>query len=339
MIKNYLVMILIPLLTSAFATGCTKTPEEKLLAANRIMLNQVASDVAVEIEPNSEKIFEGDIENVVVCGRATIRQPKNSTNILVQRFTIKSNKSITQGLARFEANNDYEFQELWTKNCPGYNFGLLPNQTHVATMQEWKSAFSGTFLEEHVNDTNDGFVDFTAKFPKEKSKKLSAFLFGRKNLQESEWFFRGMDSSGHYLGTSLYQAIGIEKGEMPNVLFNPYYIGSGAGIKMNKVAVLADGDELLQHDFQSKLTRRDRFVMDVVEQAVFSLSEKDIMALRKIENSKNVSIVLYGDNENIKLPVRNVENFRNELKMTLAAYDDISNALRNHLPQKKKKEI
>lgn len=335
MLGNSLRDMLILLLFSAISTGCTKTPEEKLAAANGIMLKQVASDVAIEIEPSSEKIFEENAENVIICGRATIRQPKNSANTLIQRFTITTNKRIINGIARFEANNDFEFQELWNRNCPGYNLKLLPNQTHIATLQEWKNSFSSTFLEEHVNDTNDGFVDFTAKFPREKNGKIIAFLFGRKNLQESEWFFRGMDSSGHYLGTSLYQAIGIEKGEMPSILFNPYYIGSGAGIKMNKVAILADGDELLQHNFQSKLTRRDRFVMDVVEHAVFSLSEKDIIALRKIENSKNVSIVLYGDNENIKLPIRNVENFRAELKMILAAYDEISNALRNHLPQKK----
>ena len=103
--------------------GCSKTTTETIDKANVLMRSALASDVAIDIEKDSEKLFESNAETSYVCGRATVNQP-GLFDHLVQRFIISTDNSFHTGISRFESVNsekvDSEFIHLWSEQCQHY---------------------------------------------------------------------------------------------------------------------------------------------------------------------------------------------------------------------------
>lgn len=318
-----------------FFVGCTPSPSEKIEMANKIMRTHVASDVVINIEPSSEKIFEFNRNKIYVCGRASVRQSKDSKEELIQRFIISVNNSLSDGLGRFEANNDTDFQKLWSDNCPAYNISLINGQTHTATMQEWKQAFESVYSEGNVKDTQDGSIDFTARFPADEKHKVTAFAFGRKTLEQSVWLFQGLESEGQYT-TGLYSGVFAQRGKLPDIVLKPFYLGSGLGLALYKISVIADGDVLYEHEVQARIVRRDDYKLNVMERADDVLSAPDVAALRKAIEATQVYVVLRGRKDSEKLTTSQTQTFKSELKASLVIYDAFNEALRNHLPPTKK---
>lgn len=137
-------------------TACSQPPSP-VERANSLMRAHVASDVVIDIEPGSEKLFDTDPASTFVCGRATINQPGLTDNV-VQRFIITANKALDRGIALFEgyrqSGPDRAFVAEWNKRCPAYTLPPLgatagkPPSTSATNF----NAAAGTVLRDQLSD-------------------------------------------------------------------------------------------------------------------------------------------------------------------------------------------
>lgn len=113
-----------------FLLASCNSQESKIERANQLMRAHVASDVTVDIDPGTEKLFpEIGLSNngdnyYYVCGRAFVTQPSR-LNHVPQRLIMTVNTSIDNGLAIFDGSDDKDtrsdFDQEWAQRCRGYN--------------------------------------------------------------------------------------------------------------------------------------------------------------------------------------------------------------------------
>lgn len=165
------------------------------------MRAHVASDVKIEIEPGSEKLFDSSAAGTFVCGRATINQP-GLTDHLVQRFVITSNKALDRGFALFEGyrqpGRDDAFLAEWDKRCPGYTLTPL-----AATAGKNLAEKSTNFNAAAETVSRDQLSD-----PWKVIQALRALSLKKNEFEKTDAYNARLEQIG---STTLYDSVQINK--------------------------------------------------------------------------------------------------------------------------------
>lgn len=203
----------------------------------------------------------------------------------------------------------------------------------VATMEDWNASLGETLVEKSVEDKGNGVTSFLACF-KSEGRVECATNFGRRDsFKKSRFFSAGLRASLDSLITAPYlqSFIALPDGELPVVVLRPVFTGD-SWIFMNKVAVMVDGQVVLDEDLDSLRVKRDTGLDYVDESYQFELEKNQIEALRKITKESKVIIRITGDSGYTTVDKTDVDFFKQDIGNLLQIYDHLTATLKGHIP-------
>lgn len=216
---------------------------------------------------------------------------------------------------------------------PASKVPSAPSAAHVATPGEWQAALASTYTESQREDNNDGTIKFMAMFNAGASK-ANMLTFGERDaFRKLRIFKAGMPMR---ISTGVKSYVSILDNDAPVLFLQPYFWGRNGWLFMNKIAVMVDGEVVLERTCPN--VQRDTEGVGVAELCDFIASKEDIAALRKIVDSSKVIVRLTGEKGFINLESKKKYNATNEFKQDIqsavAVYDAIDVATKDHIPPK-----
>jgi hypothetical protein len=200
-----------------------------------------------------------------------------------------------------------------------------------ATMGEWKAALLSTYEEAYVEDKGDGITEFIAKFQKDGKLLL---MFSKRDAFKKMRVYTCFDSSSldSTIGGYIKSYVGVLDGNRASFVMQPTYFGKDGWLFMNKVAIMVDGEVVLEKEIPSSEVERDAESWGVNEVYTFLTDQEDIAALRKVSEKSAVSIRLTGTKGYVSANKDVVAKFKRDMACGLYVYDAINNALASHIP-------
>jgi hypothetical protein len=210
-----------------------------------------------------------------------------------------------------------------------------PKVVRPATMDEWKAALLSTYQETNTKDNSDGTTSFDARFLKNrKDDWISAD--GKRDAFRKLRLYR--------IGTSfiddvitcpyLKTYVSVRDGEKAHLIIQPCYSGKNGWLFMHKIAIMVNGDVVLEKSFPSLDVQRNTDEGNVIENYSYIADSSDISALRKVTDKSTDVIRLTGDKGYATVNTKgfSVAAVKNDIIGTLYIYDTINKAVEGHLP-------
>lgn len=209
-----------------------------------------------------------------------------------------------------------------------------------ATMTEWRSALTASYLQTRLKDQGDGITEFMARFG-DKANKDSVLTFGRRDAFRKVTNFTPT-------GVKLYESLGpnvrsyvsILDGKKPVILLNPFFTGDNGWLFMNKVSIMVDGNIIFEDDFSKEKVDRQSYAWGVEESYHLMLTESDITAFRQIRPTSTISVRLSGDKgyaqlagKATKKEIDMLSKFKTAMMENVRVYDAINKAVAEHIPE------
>jgi len=209
------------------------------------------------------------------------------------------------------------------------------------TKADWDAALKATFKESLRKTDDDGNVDFLACFGAMDAAsgkgvcasglgnpftKMTTFKLPTSELRNlAEKTRRG--GIRPYLDTY----VTLIDCRRPTIVLSPYLEASG-WLFLRRVAVMADGEIVLERSFDHNDVRRDNDSDGVTEQAYWVLSDGEVKALRAVPKAKQVIVRLMGDKGYVNLRKEWTQRYIEDLPHVLLVYDVLGHALSGKLP-------
>jgi hypothetical protein len=212
------------------------------------------------------------------------------------------------------------------------------------TPEAWRAAFDSSYhmIGKSV-DGGDGITKFDACFDPAAPAKMSDCDVGAAGKQDAFrklWIFMprlsGLFSSPIGIADQPYVSayVSVKENQSPRILYSPHYIG-GSWLVMTSMAIMVDGDIVLEHNFDRTDVQTHVGSGYVEENSDFALTDKQVVGLRKIHPGSKVIIRLTGKNGFVSMdhgskskraPASffNTKSFSFDVKETLGIYDAIS---------------
>ena len=204
------------------------------------------------------------------------------------------------------------------------------------SMDEWKSALLSTYNESDTKDKGDGITESTANFHKHNGKEGVLMLtFAKRDAFRKLRFYTFFGSSVLDIAdvhTFIKIYISVPDGKKAVFFMRPTYNGKRGWLFMNKVAIMVDGEVVLEKKFPSLEAKRDVEDGYVHEEDSFIADADEISALRKITEKSTVLIRLTGDKGFVNVDKQGVDFFKSDVIDGLYVYDAINEAVESHLP-------
>ncbi|MFZ6760998.1 hypothetical protein ACO0K9_27655 [Undibacterium sp. Ji50W] len=210
-----------------------------------------------------------------------------------------------------------------------------PIPVHIATMDEWTSALSSAYIESQTKDKGDGVTEFMAAFGTKENKNFSIAFGERDGFRKLRIYKAGMPMN---IGTSVKTYVSVPDGKKPILFIAPYYWGR-SWLFMKKLSIMVDGNVIFEHDFELNTSNRRTEGVGVAESYDLVATEQDIDALRKIHPESKVLVRISGDKGYVNLIGKNkrheidaIEDFQRDIVSAIVIYDEISKAIKGHIP-------
>lgn len=200
------------------------------------------------------------------------------------------------------------------------------------TKKEWRAALKSTFEESAVKTDEDGITEYSACFKKKDDGKCALFAFGKRDA------FRKIDHLTP-IHTRLNRIVNAQtqvgtyiaaiECEAPSLLLEPAVNKRGGWLFMEKVAFMADGDVVLERDFEHNRVDRDNESSWIHEKAAFIPTSNELDGLKRFTESNSQIIRITGQNGYITLPKEKTREFAEDAKATLTMLETINNAFKD----------
>ena len=202
----------------------------------------------------------------------------------------------------------------------------------MPTIDEWNAALSSSYKQSQVKDQGDGITEFMATFGSQEKSDFALSLGSRDAFRKLRIFQGGIPT---IFETCVKAYVSVIDGEKPVLLLRPYYRGE-SWLFMKKLALMVDGNVVLEHELELQSSDRRTHGGGVEESQDFILDSRDIEALRKITKASNVIIRITGDKGYVSLIEKKKESsivlFKLEVISALRIYDAIDKAVKGHIP-------
>lgn len=165
------------------------------------------------------------------------------------------------------------------------------------TAKEWRHTFNATFAEENPKTDEDGITSYGACFEKSTDGKCSLFATGKRDT------FRKLDhliplhtvvSRSLKLSTHVGIYLATVECKPPSLLVVPSINEKGDWLFLEKAAFMADGDVVLEHNFDYDQVDRNNVSSWIHEDATFLASDAELLALERFVSAKTQIIRLTG---------------------------------------------
>ncbi|MGB6056315.1 MAG: hypothetical protein WBG17_13875 [Burkholderiaceae bacterium] len=208
-----------------------------------------------------------------------------------------------------------------------------PPPVPAATPEEWKAALLATYKEDNVEDKGDGITGFTACFAlKEDGKCKTLSLASRDAFRKLRFYKSGWLSATGNGCPYVNSYVSVPDNDVPVLFLNPCYFSKDGWLFMEKVAIMVDGEVVLERNFDDHGVKRDAESYGVQEDYHFVATDADLQALRKISPASKVLVRLTGKKGYVSVKPKDAEEFKKEIINALYIFDTIKSAVSGHLP-------
>jgi hypothetical protein len=205
----------------------------------------------------------------------------------------------------------------------------------VPTPDDWNAALHSAYvdMDKAAYADSDGVRKFGACFIPLKEGKCvpNEAAFGTRDAFRKLRFYAPGWSSYRPLHSYLVTYISLKDYGMPSILMAPY-LEQADWLFMEKMAIMVDGEVILEQSFQPHTVERELVSGGITERVDFLLSNEQINALRKITADSKVVVRLEGKSKYMSLKAKQIEYLPAELTKLIRFYDTLSSALKDKIP-------
>lgn len=205
----------------------------------------------------------------------------------------------------------------------------------IVKPEDWKAALESAYVARDLEDAGEGVQTFFACFSGPfDGKKCETAAFGRRDGFNKTRFFTPVRSRMLQHGGTQFVASDIVVMDCgkPHYVLRPNYFSKRGWLFMNRVAVMVDGDVLLDLTMENDDVKRKNETWGVEERGLIIAHEKEIEALRKVAVGKTVVIRITGS-EGYVLATKDANaGFPADVANALAIYDKLSAAVADKIP-------
>jgi hypothetical protein len=205
----------------------------------------------------------------------------------------------------------------------------------AVTKVDWEQAIKATYDEKSTKTDGEGVTEFTACFKRAADgKKCEIFEFGRRDAFNKTVSFTPGSSKLAELASSkyLHAYIGVPDCQRPFIALKAHFFGKSGWLFMDKVAVLADGNLVLEHQFDNAAVHRDNHSWGVDEAAAWEASATERDALKKVTEAKDVIVRISGSKGFVSATADDVRHMKEDFSTALATYAILDTAALSKLP-------
>jgi len=202
------------------------------------------------------------------------------------------------------------------------------------TMADWTEALESLYKQTKRKDgEKDGVTSSFAhfnNFPDAAKRQPNAFAAEKRDaFRKVRFYTPGVQLE---IDTSLETYISLRDGKLPVLVMKPYYFGPNGWLFMNQVAVMADGEVVLEREFKNLEVDTDQLPGGVTERYDFKATPEDIEGLRKIRPDSKIVIRISGKKGYVTVDKFMTGQFRDNIQDALRMYDAMTAALSPHQP-------
>jgi hypothetical protein len=206
------------------------------------------------------------------------------------------------------------------------------SETPKITPEDWKKSIKSTYVESKTQDEGDGVESFFACFEPtpEKVEKCKYYAFGeRDTFRKIRIYMSGFSTMQ---GSSLSSYVSLPDNKKPLFFLAPYIFSSDSWIFINKIAIMVDGEVILEKDFDGIEAQRNVIPDGVQERVDFVATPEQIDSLRKIKPDSKILIRVTGEKGYIILDKR-VLSHNAVIINAIGVYDALNNAVKDKIPE------
>ena len=198
-----------------------------------------------------------------------------------------------------------------------------------ATKEDWVKAIKAVYDESNTEVDGKGITEFAACFKRGKAlapdgrPKCELFSFAKYDAFNRITVFTPIESRlrEHSSSKYLHSYVALLDCERPSIVLSPHFFGKNGWLFMERVAVMADGNIVLEHTFDHNDVQRDNNSWGVDERARWIASGEERMVLKKVVDSKAVIVRIIGDKGYVTVDKRDVDAMKADFAETLAIFD------------------
>jgi hypothetical protein len=196
------------------------------------------------------------------------------------------------------------------------------------SLEDWKRAVESTYNVSDKKQDDNGVTEFYACFDCNDKERVGVAAKGkydgfRKVTHLIPVWQNLARTAGHYAHKSgVYSFVAIIDCKEPLFVISPV-VEAKNWLFMNKVALMADGEVVLEHEFDN--VDRDHDDGDVTESAVWILDDRDIEGIEKFISSQKQIARISGKKGYITV---NSGDVAKSAKETLTMFNNINQALK-----------
>lgn len=162
--------------------------------------------------------------------------------------------------------------------------------------EEWRAAFASSFTASKKKGGSDGTSEFMACF-EAGEPKCKLLLFGDSDAFRKLTFFTplGVKLQAFVRGNYLRTYLSVKECGRPVVILEPFYFSKSGWLFMHSVAVMADGEVVLEKNFREQTVDRSTDSPGVEESIHLPASAADVEGVRRAAAAKQIVVRITGD--------------------------------------------
>lgn len=204
------------------------------------------------------------------------------------------------------------------------------------TLADWRAALTSTYTVSDIKDKGDGITEFMACFTERTAgnKCPGGLFFGRRDsFRRLTHFTPTASQLARYIPDPYVQTyLAVKDCEAPTYFLAPKIFSRDSWLFIKEVAILADGEIVLQQDFSSLKVRRDTYPGGIEEEVHFAATPEQRRAMARLPGVATLSVRITGERGFLSLKNMQLSSVREEAKLMSAAFEKVSAALEGRRP-------
>jgi hypothetical protein len=199
-----------------------------------------------------------------------------------------------------------------------------------ATPEDWRKAVEATYEKSEVKSKVDGVEEFFACFKPivEKRRKCTSYAFGKRDAFRKIRFY----SDFNILGNNVAAYVSLSDNKKPILLLAPHIASQNSWIFINKLAIMIDGEVVLEQGFEDLKVDREISPEGVQERVDFIVTKTQIEALHKIKLESTVVVRITGEKGYITLDKLEASTVKESIVNMVQVYDALNSAVKDTIP-------
>lgn len=206
------------------------------------------------------------------------------------------------------------------------------------TAEDWKKALEAALpppaKSSDILDEKDGVSSFSVCVKRDANNKCDVL---NRVTRDTFRKLRHIESISSRFAINQYKTnvntyVSVLDNRMPVLFLAAYFQGDNSWLFMEKLAIMVEGEVVLEQTFEHSDVKREASGGEVEELAQFIVQDEQLAALRKIAKGKAVLIRMTGEKGYVSLPKSQVAALQEALVETLFTYDFLVEALKGKIP-------